>query len=92
MWQWLARFRCGRCGETRTGGERALRSPLRPRLAICAACLERWERMGHRCARCRSPIPDRLQVGLLVETGAFVHVDCGGARVLGPARLRPLTR
>jgi hypothetical protein len=22
-------------------------------------------------------------VGLLVETGAFVHVDCGGARVLG---------
>jgi hypothetical protein len=88
MWQWLARlrgagFRCGRCGEARTGCKRALRSLLRPQLAVCEACLESWERTGHRCARCWAPIPDRLEVGLLVETGAFVHVDCGGARVLG---------
>jgi hypothetical protein len=28
-------------------------------------------------------VQDRLEVGVLVETGAFLHVDCGGARVLG---------
>jgi hypothetical protein len=83
MWQWLAGFRCGRCGEFRATWKRALRSPVRPQLAICEECLQAWERTGQRCARCWTPIPDRLEVGLLVETGAFVHVDCGGAWVLG---------
>jgi hypothetical protein len=84
MWQWLARFRCGRCGELRARGNRALRSPVRRQLAICGDCLATWERTGQRCARCRSPIRDVLEVGLLVQTGALAHVDCGGARLLGP--------
>ena len=83
MWQWLAVFRCGRCGEIRARWQRALCSPVRPQLAICEECLETWERTGDRCARCWAPIRQRLEVGLLVETGAFVHVNCGGARVLG---------
>jgi hypothetical protein len=29
------------------------------------------------------PIHDWLEVGLLAEAGAFSHVACGGARVLG---------
>lgn len=83
MWQWLAGFRCARCGQHRGGWARALRSPFRPQLAVCDECLATWERTGHRCARCWTPVGDRLEVGLLVETGAFVHVDCGGARLLG---------
>jgi hypothetical protein len=83
MWQWLAVFRCGRCGEIRARRQRALRSPVRRQLAICEECLDVWERTGHRCARCWTPIREQLEVGLLVETGAFVHVGCGGARVLG---------
>jgi hypothetical protein len=90
MWEWLAVFRCGRCGEIRARWRRALRSPVRPQLAICEECLETWERTGHRCARCWTPIRERLEVGLLVETGAFVHVDCGGARVLGSPIEGPL--
>lgn len=83
MWQWPAGFRCGRCGAMRGRWARALRSPFRPRLAICEDCLEAWGRTGHRCARCWAPIRRRVEVGLLVETGAFAHVDCGGALVLG---------
>ena len=83
MWQWLG-FRCARCREIRATRERALSSPLRPQLAICEECLEGWERTGHRCARCWTPIQDHFEVGLLVETGVFAHVECGGARVLGP--------
>jgi hypothetical protein len=83
MWPWLFGFRCGRCRELHPRWHRALRSPLRPWLAICEGCLDAWERAGHRCARCRRPIRDRLEVGLRAETGAFLHVACGGARVLG---------
>jgi hypothetical protein len=82
MWQWLAGFRCGRCGEVRARSKRALRSPLRPRVAICVECLDNWMRTGHRCTRCWAPIRDPLEVGLLVDAGRFVHVGCGGARVL----------
>jgi hypothetical protein len=28
--------------------------------------------------------PGPFELGLLVETGAFTHVECGGTRVLGP--------
>jgi hypothetical protein len=95
MWRWLAAFRCGRCGGVRGARHRALRSPLRAGLAICGDCLERWERSGHRCARCWRPIRDRLDVGFLLERRAFLHVDCGGARVvrtdLGPMA-RPAAR
>ena len=91
MWRWLGRFRCARCGRNRPAAHRALRSPLRPELAICRDCLETWARSGHRCARCWMPIPSHLDVGLLVETGRFVHVDCGGARLLpAEGRLVPL--
>lgn len=83
MWQWFGGFQCGRCDEHRGGWARALRSPVRPQLAVCTGCFATWERMGHRCARCWAPVRDRLEVGLLVETGAFAHVDCGGARLLG---------
>jgi hypothetical protein len=83
VWRWLG-FRCGRCRELRAAGERALLSPVRPRLAICQECLDAWKRTGHRCGRCWTPVRDALEVGLLVDTGAFAHVDCGGARVLGP--------
>jgi hypothetical protein len=83
MWQWLW-FRCGRCREVRASGERALSSPLRPQLAICEECLRAWYRTGHRCAQCWTAIQGDFEVGLLVETGAFAHVDCGGARLLGP--------
>jgi hypothetical protein len=84
MWPWLG-FRCGRCREVRAGWERALSSPLRPQLAICRECLGAWERIGQRCGRCWTSIRDPFEVGLLVEIGAFVHVGCGGARVLAPA-------
>ena len=80
---WLSGFRCGRCSEQRAMRQRALCSPLRPGLAICESCLETWERAGHRCARCWATVRDRLDVGLLVDIGAFAHVTCGGARVLG---------
>jgi hypothetical protein len=83
MWQRLAGFRCGRCGEVHARSKRVLRSPTRPQLAICTGCLETWRRTGHRCARCWTPIQDRMEVGFLVDTGSFAHVDCGGARVLG---------
>lgn len=83
MWQWLAAFRCRRCGEVRATSNRALRSPVRPQLAICEDCLDAWERTGHRCARCWMPVRDRLEVGFLVESRTFLHVDCGGARVVG---------
>ncbi len=86
MWRLLAGFRCGRCGEVCGTWERALRSPFRPHLAICRQCLETWERTGHRCARCWTQVRDRLDVGLLVETGAFAHVECGGALLIGPHR------
>jgi hypothetical protein len=92
MWWWLARFRCAHCGEIRATGKRALRSPRRPQLAICEECLDTWERTGQRCTRCWTPVRDRLEVGLLADTGSFVHVDCGGARVFGghtPGRRRP---
>ena len=46
--------------------------------------------MGHRCARCWASIRERLDVGLLVETGAFAHVACGGARVVGSPVAGPL--
>lgn len=92
MRPWVAAFRCGRCGEPRARRQRALRSPARPRLAVCAECLETWQRAGHRCALCRTPVRDWLDVGVLVETGAFAHVDCGGARVLGRAISSPLDR
>jgi DNA-directed RNA polymerase subunit RPC12/RpoP len=82
MWQWLTGFRCGRCGELRGTGERALHSPTRSAVAVCETCLGSWERTGHRCARCWAPIRDGVELGLLVETGAFAHVGCGGARVL----------
>jgi hypothetical protein len=52
-------------------------------LAVCDDCLGTWDRAGRRCARCWTPIEDRLQIGLCAETWAFVHVDCGGARVIG---------
>lgn len=83
MWQWLAAFRCGRCGAVRGTWHRALRSPLRAWLAICDECLEAWARTGHRCARCWRPIGDRLELGFLLEHRAFLHVECGGARVVG---------
>jgi hypothetical protein len=83
MWRLLAGFRCGRCGKVHGRWNRALWSPSRPHLAICRPCLETWERTGHRCARCWTQLHDRLDVGLLVETGVFVHVECGGARVIG---------
>jgi hypothetical protein len=38
-----------------------------------------WQQTGQRCARCWLPVVTRLEVGLLVDTGSFVHVDCGGA-------------
>ncbi|MFB3818618.1 MAG: hypothetical protein ACE147_13225 [Candidatus Methylomirabilales bacterium] len=78
-----AGFRCGRCGEVRGRWARALRSPFRRQLAICQDCLETWQRTGQRCARCWAPIREPAEVGLLVETGALAHVDCGGALVLG---------
>jgi hypothetical protein len=83
MTPWVGGFRCGRCSEQRAMRQRALRSPRRPALAICTDCVETWQRMGHRCARCWTAVRDRLEVGVLVETGAFAHVACGGARVLG---------
>ena len=85
MWESVAAFRCRRCGEICPGWKRALRSPVRPRLAVCEGCVRVWQRMGRRCARCWTPILDRMQIGMLVDTRVFVHVDCGGARVLGSA-------
>jgi hypothetical protein len=76
-------FRCGRCDAIRGRWARALRSPRRPRIAICGDCLDAWEWTGHRCARCWAPVCERSEVGLLVETGAFAHVGCGAALVLG---------
>jgi hypothetical protein len=90
MQAWPGGFRCGRCSEQRAMRQRALRSPLRPTLAICETCLETWERAGHRCARCWATVRDRLDVGLLVEIGAFAHVTCGGARVLGSTIAGPI--
>jgi hypothetical protein len=87
---WLGGFRCGRCSEQRAARQRALRSPRRPALAICEACLAGWQRMGHRCSRCWTTVRDRLDVGVLVETGAFAHVGCGGARVLGKPVTGPI--
>jgi hypothetical protein len=75
----IRRFRCGKCGEVRGVGRRALESPWRPRLGVCRDCLQQWERTGHRCGRCWAQIRDRLEVGLLVETRVFAHVDCGAA-------------
>ena len=83
MWRWGAWFRCGHCGEIRGTWSRSLRSPVRRELGICARCLDAWRRTGQRCARCWAPIHDGLEVGVLVETGAFTHVACGGARVVG---------
>jgi hypothetical protein len=82
VWRWLATFRCARCGQALAAAKRALRSPARPQLTICQACVDTWKKTGQRCARCWMPILDRLEVGLLVETGAFVHVNCGGAPVI----------
>jgi hypothetical protein len=83
VWQWLG-FRCRRCRELRAKWERVLASPARPQLAVCHECLQAWQRAGRRCGRCWAPVQDPLEVGLLVETGAFAHVGCGGARLLGP--------
>jgi hypothetical protein len=84
MWEAVAAFRCRRCGEICPRWRRALRSPRRRRLAICGECLESWQRTGRRCARCWGPILDGMEIGMLVDTRAFAHVDCGGARVSAP--------
>ena len=86
MWGRFATFRCARCGRALAAAKRALHSPQRPRVAICQDCVDTWRRTGQRCARCWLPVPDRLEVGLLVETGAFVHVTCGGAPMIVAAR------
>jgi DNA-directed RNA polymerase subunit RPC12/RpoP len=85
MWRWFAMFRCARCGRALAAVKRELRSPVRHQVAICQDCVNIWKKTGQRCARCWMPIPDSLEVGLLVETGAFVHVNCGGAPVIAVA-------
>lgn len=79
MWHLFGWFRCSKCGEVRDRSRRALRSPVRAHLGVCRDCLSLWERTGHRCGRCWSPVHPTGEVGLLLDRGVFAHVDCGAA-------------
>ncbi len=82
MWALLGRFRCSKCGKLERISRRALHSPFRTRIGVCRDCLSLWERTGHRCGKCWSPIQAKSDLGLILDRGVFAHVDCGGALLL----------
>ena len=82
MWALLGRFRCSKCGKLLAIRRRALRSPFRSSIGVCRDCLGLWERTGHRCGQCWYPIHAERDLGLLLDSQRFAHVDCGGALLL----------
>jgi hypothetical protein len=82
MWALPGLFRCSKCGKLQGIWRRAIRSPFRTRIGVCRECLSLWERTGHRCGQCWSPIQAKWDLGLLLDREVFAHVDCGGALLL----------
>ena len=50
-------------------------------IGVCKSCLERWQRDGAICQRCRSAVEGAQERGIFLDRYVFGHLDCGAARL-----------